>query len=231
MRTRLVLGCFVSILFTAHAQSGHRAPKISPMREIYVQDQRDRGVMLSDAGEKMDSGTAKKHSMQVDGKTMERHDAERRKLTRALMSEGKLITAHDFHDAAVIFQHGQTADDYLLAHILAIEAVVKGDASSKWISAATLDRYLQAIGKPQVFGTQYLDHDFLFMQQHKSDPAAMSNYKRKPGMTQQPYNDLLMPDALRLDFCVPKLSQQKANLKEFESGKYPASILASGCTR
>ncbi len=61
----------------------------------------------------------------------------------------------------ISLQHGDAADDYLLAHILAVEAIVKGDASSKWISAATLDRYLQAIGKSQIFGTQYLGFIYL----------------------------------------------------------------------
>jgi hypothetical protein len=50
-------------------------------------------------------------------------------------------------------------------------------------------------------------------------------------MTQQPYDEKLMPDALRLDFCVPSQAQQELNLKEFEAGKYPKGILPPGCTR
>ena len=82
---------------------------------------------------------------------------ERRQRARDLLSAGEVTTTQDFHDAAFVFRHGQEADDHLLAHILAVEAVTKGDASSKWISAATLDSYLQVTGRPQVFGTQYLD--------------------------------------------------------------------------
>jgi len=37
--------------------------------------------------------------------------------------------------------------DYLLAHVLASVAVAKGDSKSLWISAASLDRYLQLIGQ------------------------------------------------------------------------------------
>ncbi len=41
-------------------------------------------------------------------------------------------------------------DDYLLAHTLAMIAVAKGDEGSLWIGTATLDRYLQSVGKPQI---------------------------------------------------------------------------------
>jgi hypothetical protein len=45
-------------------------------------------------------------------------------------------------EASFIFQHGNTVEDCLFAHVLAMEALVKGDESAKWIAAATLDRYL-----------------------------------------------------------------------------------------
>ncbi|PYU24738.1 MAG: hypothetical protein DMG30_07860 [Acidobacteria bacterium] len=102
--------------------------------------------------------------------------------------------------------------DYLLAHVLASVAVAKGDSKSLWISAASLDRYLQLIGQTQVFGTQY---------QSKDD---------KP-YTQEAYNRTLIPDALRLVFCVPSLKQQKSNVADFNAGKYPAGILPAGCQR
>ena len=129
-----------------------------------------------------------------------------------LLSTGALQTAEDFHDAAFIYQHGQTPDDYLLAHVLATVAVQKGDSKSLWISAATLDRYLDSITQPQVFGTQY----------HSKDDSPV---------TQEPYNRILIPDQLRADFCVPSLDQQQKNLAEFKAGKYPAGILPPGCTR
>ena len=56
---------------------------------------------------------------------------------------------------SVVFQHGESADDYLLAHTLAMIAMSKGDPTAIWIASATLDRYLGKIGQKQVFGTQY----------------------------------------------------------------------------
>jgi len=202
------------------------------MRQLYVQDQRDRGVILTDTGEDPPPGSTQQAPAAVDQPTLIRNDAKRRDQVRALLAAGSVITAQDFHDAAYIFQHSQNADDYLLAHILAIEAVVKGDASSKWIAAATLDRYLQQIGQKQVFGTQYSDEKFAYYLQHKADPDLNEKIATiGDKYTQQPYNDLLIPDPLRLDFCVPQRAQQTLNLQEFDQGRYPKGILPPGCTR
>jgi hypothetical protein len=152
------------------------------------------------------------------------HAELRRARVRELLEAGQLKTGGDFHDASLIFQHGETADDYLLAHVLAVEAVIKGDDRSKWMAAATLDRYLQLIKQPQVFGTQY--------------PALEDKAKAAPGSslfagrTQAPYNETLVPEAVRLDFCVPGLEQQKKNVATLNAGKYPGNaMVAPGCSR
>jgi hypothetical protein len=201
----LTLWCCIAFTPATRAQAQRSASPVPLMRQIYVQDQRDRGVVLSDDGGDLPPGGAQMPSTFV-GDKLTPNDIKRREQVRALLAAGQVITAQDFHDAAFIFQHGQSADDYLLAHILAVEAVVKGDDSSKWISAATLDRYLQSIGQKQVFGTQY-------------------------GVTQEPYNESLMPDTLRHSFCVPDLAQQKLNLEQFKLGKYPEKIVPLGCVR
>lgn len=184
-------------------------------------------LFLDDQSDRMGDRTVAPYGADVNSR-----DAMRRVEAKLLLGAGKITTAQDFHDAAYIFQHGDAADDYLLAHILAVEAIVKGDASSKWISAATLDRYLQAIGKSQIFGTQYSDKSYLYIVQHKNDPSAMTKPEaHEKGMTQEPYDRNLVADPLRLDFCVPDLAKQRVNLKEFESGSYPAGIIPPGCTR
>jgi len=38
---------------------------------------------------------------------------------------------------------------------LATVGIAKGSAKPGWIAAATLDRYLQKIKQPQIYGTQY----------------------------------------------------------------------------
>jgi hypothetical protein len=46
--------------------------------------------------------------------------------------------------------------DGKLANELADQVVKLGFEDAKWIYAASLDRYLRSIGKPQKFGTQYV---------------------------------------------------------------------------
>jgi hypothetical protein len=164
------------------------------------------------------------------GSNVNVRDAMRREEARSLLAAGELKTALDFHDASFIFQHGDSLDDYLLAHILAIEAIVKGDASSKWIAAATLDRYLQAIGQKQVFGTQYLSKNYLYFLQQKGDPNAMKSPEAKEKeMTQEPYDRALIPDSLRGDFCVPTQAAQATNLRELNAGQPMTSRLPPSC--
>jgi hypothetical protein len=130
-----------------------------------------------------------------DWDVIDKSDAERRDATRKLLAAGQLHTAKDFGAAAFIFQHGETPDDYLLAHTLATIAIAKGDTGSTWIAAATLDRYLQSIAKPQIYGTQFVTRS--------GEPA-----------TQEPYNRVLISDALRHALGVPSRSSQEEQLKK-----------------
>jgi len=217
----LILSCLLaaicSIVLGQSAPTKPEATAPTDVHQLFLDDQSDR------------SGDRK---VAPYGADVNSRDAVRRRATKLLIETGKIKSAQDFHDAAYIFQHGLEADDYLLAHILATEAIVKGDASSKWISAATLDRYLQEIGKGQIFGAQYSDKNYFYIVSHKNDPIALSKPEaHQNGMTQEPFDRTLVPDALRADFCVPDLEKQKVNLKEFESGNYPAGIIPPGCTR
>ena len=134
---------------------------------------------------------------------------ERRRLVSAMLAKGQVQTAEDFHDAALLFQHGESADDYLLAHILAVDAVIKGDDKSKFLAAATLDRYLQFINKPQVFGTQYAPLTPV-------QPGNIGVFKGRT-WTHMPFDEQVLTDAVRHDYCVPDLEQQKKNLADRKS--------------
>jgi hypothetical protein len=150
-----------------------------------------------------------------------RHGDARRAQVRKLLDEGKLTSGEDFSDAALIFQHGQTPEEFLFAHVLAVEALIRGDSADKWLAAATLDRYLQAVNRPQVFGTQYPgDKAAGNTPKPQVDPHVM-NIQR----TQQPYDAKLLPDSVRQDFCVPDVSQQEKNLAIFNTGHRPEGKL------
>jgi hypothetical protein len=133
----------------------------------------------------------------ADWGAIEKADRLRRQRVAALLAAGALHTADDYRKAAFVFQHGERSDDYLLAHTLALVAVAKGDQGAAWIAAATLDRYLQSVRQPQIFGTQF----------------------RGAGTatTQEPYDQQLISDALRTELGVPIQASQAEQLKTLQS--------------
>jgi hypothetical protein len=140
----------------------------------------------------------------IDWSVVGRQDEQRRGAVRELLTQGKLHTGEDFEKAAFIFQHGGTPDDYLLAHTLAMVAVARGRSSALWIAAATLDRYLQNIQQPQIFGTQFTE-------------------KNNGPTTQEPYHRELISDALRRGLGVPPMAQQEERRKEMDASRHPAT--------
>jgi hypothetical protein len=216
----LVLACFLVAQNRSPGQSAtpHQEPAYSVPTNIHQ-------LFLDDQVERTGRGARPNYGPDVNSR-----DAMRRAEAKSLLGAGELKTAQDFHDAAFIFQHGHDPDDYLLAHILAIDAIVKGDSSSKWLAAATLDRYLQAIGQKQVFGAQYLSKSYSYSLQHKNDPSALKSPEaREEGDTQDPYDRDLVPAGVRGDFCVPDQAVQASNLNEINAGKPMTGQLPPGC--
>lgn len=132
---------------------------------------------------------------------MNAEDAARRERTRALLDAGALRTGEDYRAAAFIFQHGSVPDDYLLAHALAMTGVAKGSPRAAWIAAAALDRYLQAIGRKQIYGTQ----------------TQFQGGGENP--TLEPYDRSLLPDVVRTAAGVPTLAEQDARLENFRAAQ------------
>lgn len=125
-------------------------------------------------------------------------DAERRVAVRVMLDDGQVRSATDHYHAAFIFQHGDKPENYLLAHALAVAAIARGRDDAAWIAAATLDRYLQSIGRPQIYGTQY---------QIPGDGS---------GTTQGGYDRDLVPDSLRITSGVPPLAAQAEQLRAYD---------------
>ncbi|MGZ3404443.1 MAG: hypothetical protein ACXWKN_16840 [Phenylobacterium sp.] len=141
----------------------------------------------------------------VDFKVVAARDADRRARTHRLLDDGVLHTAGDYAAAAFVYQHGGATDDYLLAHVLAMTAVAKGDKTSLWIASASLDRYLMTTGKSQVFGTQF------------------TRSKATGEWTQEPYDRALVPDALRIELGVPPQPAQVKQLADIAAHSPPAA--------
>lgn len=127
---------------------------------------------------------------------MNQQDQVRRGQTRTLLEQHQLHSGNDYLHAAFIFQHGETPADYMLAHILAMTAMTRGNGSDNhgqtaaWIAAATLDRYLVETKQKQIFGTQF------------------SSEKDSPEMELDPADLGQIPDEVRWAFGVPSVAEQ-----------------------
>ena len=135
-------------------------------------------------------------------RAMAKADGDRRAKVREMLARGDLRSAADLLHASTVFQHGDKPSDYLLAHSLALVALKKGSAEAAWMAAATLDRYLQAIGQPQIYGTQF--------KTPYSGPV-----------TQDPYDRGVISDDLRRLLGVPGQKGQEAQRAEFEAAGRP----------
>ncbi len=134
---------------------------------------------------------------QIDWTVVGKVDARRRAESAMLLKLGELHTGTDFGNAALVFQHGNDPNDYLLAHVLAVVAISKGQSSAIWLSSATLDRYLESIKQPQIFGTQFTTLG--------SQPT-----------TQEPYDRTLISDVLRAYMAVPSLADQDKQRRQYD---------------
>lgn len=165
-----------------------------------------------------DSDQADRQAEHVDWSVVGPADEKRKQRTQELLDAGALQSGDDFYHAAFIFQHGSNTGDYLKAHLLAMVATARGNAGAIWIGAATLDRYLRRIGRPQVLGTQF--------KVPKGGPA-----------TQEPYDRSLISDAVRKALRVPPVAEQERQRLEYTMQEArsrtpsPHRTLTSRCKR
>ncbi len=124
---------------TSERRKAFLASEASEMFRIYVEDQADRW------------------RLPLDRAWIASRDRERRERTKALIGGGRLRNAEDYNEAAFIFQHGNDYVDIGLAHELARKAyAMEPDGLGvRWTVAATLDRYLWLVCRPQIYGTQF----------------------------------------------------------------------------
>ncbi|MBV9389727.1 MAG: hypothetical protein JOZ78_25170 [Chroococcidiopsidaceae cyanobacterium CP_BM_ER_R8_30] len=125
----------------------------------------------------------------IDWTVVEPRDRAREARVKELYTTDRLYTGPDYYHAAMILQHALMPEDYLLAHELCVVAISKGVEDAKWLAAASEDRFLMSINRPQRFGTQYRSMD--------NQPIHL--YEVTPAVT----------DSLRHDFNVPPLAQAR----------------------
>ncbi len=195
----LLAGAFICLISnclqsSAVAAGDNQTTDCEEIRFLYEADQEDR-TKLESAG----SGAWQPQEMS----RLSERDVERRKQTLELLNGGKLRSADDYFYAAMVMQHGNKAEEYLLAHILATASLKLGREKSAWLAGSSLDRYLIKIGQPQVFGSQ-------FNNSQPTDPSKWTN---------EPYNQNLVPDALRKIYYQPTLEETKSRLESLRNNK------------
>ena len=143
------------------------------LRFIVQADQDDRNAALPDWTE------------------IRKRDRARVDRVKEMMRSELLHTPADDRSAALVLQHGFEPSDYETAHTLALRAATRDprDSLARWLVAATQDRYLQSIGKPQIYGTQY----------HRVDGV----------WTLQPIDENAVTDEERARWDVPELAESK----------------------
>ena len=161
------------------------------LSRLYEQDQADR----TPEGGRM-----------IDWEAVSRRDREREARVKALYEAGEIRTGKGYYRAAMVLQHAPRPEDYLLAHEFCVVALAKGERDARWLAAATEDRFLMNINRPQRFGTQYRSAG-------PDEPVKL--YEVGPGVT----------DVLRKEMGVPTLAEareREAKMQELSGTKKPS---------
>ena len=132
----------------------------------------------------------------IDWAIVSPHDEARLARVKELYAQNLLHTASDYYHGAMILQHGNAPEDFLLSHEFCVVAISKGknDKDARLLAAASEDRFLMNIGRPQRFGTQFRSEG--------SGPFLL--YAVGPGVT----------DEMRREMGVPSFAEAKAHEAE-----------------
>jgi len=144
-----------------------------------------------------DQDDRKPGAQDIDWSVVQPRDDARLARTRELYHSDALRTGADWWHAAMILQHSSEADDYLLAHEMSVAAVIRGEENARWLAAASEDRFLLQIGRPQRFGTQF-------------EPS------NEPGKFRLAATDQGVTDQLRGVLSTPSLAEAKATASRFD---------------
>ncbi len=141
-----------------------------------------------------------------------KNDLVNRKRIGEIFGEGCLVTAKDFANAALVFQHGDTPDHFWQAFVFAMHAVRLGDKSQKIMAANAIDRYLvqKSIGKKQLFA------------RNATKPTG-----QKCWCLQQV--EKTFPDSLRISFTGKSYKDQLNWIKEINEESGNSSCPATEC--
>jgi len=135
----------------------------SELARLFQEDQADRTT---------------KDGKPIDWKAVEPRDKAREKRVKELYATNGLHTGADYYHVAMVLQHASAPEDYLLAHELCVVAISKGHEDAKWLAAASEDRFLMNIGRPQRFATQFRSVGNSPMRLYETDQGVTDDLRR-----------------------------------------------------
>lgn len=151
--------------------------------EIYQDDQSDR------------------QTDNTDWSVVSKRDSIRELRIYQLLDSNKVRTSKDYHNAAMIFQHGGDSTAYGMAVKLMRKSIELDSTANKWLLAAAIDRYLLSKDEPQIYGTQY-------NRLGKDEPWQLGKI-----------DTTKISDAERIEYGVPTLAQQREQVKRYNKRK------------
>jgi len=113
-----------------------------------------------------------------------------------LLDSNKVRTSKDYHNAAMIFQHGNDSTAYGMAVKLMRKSIELDSTANKWLLAAAIDRYLLSKNEPQIYGTQYKQYGH-------GTPWVLGKI-----------DSTKISDTERIEFGVETLAEQRENVKQ-----------------
>lgn len=157
----------LTLIFSACTQTSQDRPSIDNVKlaSLYQADQTERTGAIE------------------DWSIIAENDSKRRIRVLEMMDADSLVTANDYYHAAMILQHGSDSVAYKLAWDLAVIAVSLDSThhSVVWLTAAAQDRFLLSIGKPQVYGTQFVVYSDVWYLQVLDQSAVSDTDRQRKG--------------------------------------------------
>lgn len=155
----LIIRVMLLLVIFGSASSSFAAPAGMPCEDIQVQAQRSLELQKIRDADQADRAWQKdlekgKQPSQETLENMASHDLQRRMRIGEIFGEGCLKSAADYEAAFIVYQHGNTANQYFQAFLWSQQALALGDTHVKGDVATAMDRYLVSTGQKELFGTQ-----------------------------------------------------------------------------
>lgn len=135
-----------------------------------------------------------RRSNNIDWSIVAKRDSLRQARIWELLDSNKVRTSEDYHNTAMIFQHGSDTVASAMAVKMMKKAIELDPTRNKWLLAAAIDRHLMRKGEPQIYGTQYVRKNGSPWELYKIDTTRIT-------------------DKERIEFGVETLAEQREKVK------------------